>query len=70
MNTILLTTTTFLAGMAFIATNTHSKADLEAAIIEAYNIGKQECPSDTHCIAHGQLSGLKRLTVADIEEQL
>lgn len=51
----------------YLNQNTIPKADMEAAIIYAYEIGKQECADDTTCIPHGQLNGLKRLTINDIQ---
>lgn len=68
MNIFTLTLVAFIIGIACAGKTMHSQAAMEVAIIEAYNIGLAECPMDTHCIEHGSLRGLVRLTYNDIKE--
>lgn len=68
MNTLTMTMIGFMAGMGFYAAHSHTPEAMDAAITAAYEMGLNECPDDSHCIADEL--GLMRLTVADIEEML
>lgn len=70
MNTLTLSTLAFLAGMACAFQSTYTHHDLESAVLTAHEIGLNKCPPDTHCVDHGGVKGLVRLTLDDVESML
>lgn len=70
MNKLILTMIGFVCGMGFTMFTHYTEGDMQRVIHAAYSLGKKECPDDTHCIEHGQVKGLVRLTYNDVKEIL
>lgn len=43
---------------------------VEDAVLTAHEIGLNKCPPDTHCVDHGGVKGLVKLSLSDIENML